>query len=173
MLYPLAATMIKGSREWKSSPGLVKLARLMPPFPVYRTRSSVVWHHELPEPLDKMEFKGWKVSKSYQTETVKALVKGIFWEAAYDRYPILADALEEASWPCQPGLDWLRSQEKEGNRAQWPLQRIIAFTLQEWWESETFITQRDELLAHGNFEPWGSDVSYPNRPRNNRAMPRS
>ncbi len=46
----------------------------------------------LPNPFRKLP----KPKKSWRTETVRALATGIYAERAFDRMPILADALEDA-----------------------------------------------------------------------------
>lgn len=45
---------------------------------------------------------------AWQTETVKALASAIYADLAFDRLPILADALEEAGCDDRPMLDHLR-----------------------------------------------------------------
>jgi hypothetical protein len=47
-------------------------------------------------------------NKKWRTETVTALASGIYEERAFDRLPILADALEEAGCDDPPMLSHLR-----------------------------------------------------------------
>lgn len=47
----------------------------------------------------------------WKTETVTALLDGIFKESAWDRYPILADALEDAGYDNTPVLNAFRTDD--------------------------------------------------------------
>jgi hypothetical protein len=99
------------------------------------------------------EFIGWKVRKKFHTETVVALTKGIFEDEAYDRYPILADALEEEGYSNTHALHWLRTQQK-GNRAQWPFFRIPV--TDKWFSNPKYLRQVAEIKATGNTVEWGT-----------------
>lgn len=53
-------------------------------------------------------FRPYHIDPRWRTETVVALATGIEAERAFDRMPILADALEEAGCDERPMLDHLR-----------------------------------------------------------------
>jgi hypothetical protein len=53
-------------------------------------------------------FRPVAVDPSWQTSTVVALANGVYQEKAFDRLPILADALEDAGCDCADVLEHLR-----------------------------------------------------------------
>ncbi len=75
---------------------------------------------DLPDPL--------RVDDSHVTETVLLLARGIAADRAFDRLPILADALEDAGCDNFALLNHLRS---DGDHAEgcWALRRLLRTTL--------------------------------------------
>jgi hypothetical protein len=63
--------------------------------PLWRVRQADALRDALGNPFAPVEW-----HRSWQTETVAALAKGIHFDNAFDRLPILADALEEAGCDC-------------------------------------------------------------------------
>ena len=66
--------------------------------------------------------------KSWRTSTVIGLAKGIWIDEAYDRMPILADALEEAGITNDEThgyLNYLRSENSVFSRGNWMLNRVL------------------------------------------------
>ena len=61
---------------------------------------------------------------AWRTETVLAIARGILMEDAFDRYPILADAIEEAGCDDYELLAMLRADvdERQGELLDWVLQ---------------------------------------------------
>jgi formylglycine-generating enzyme required for sulfatase activity len=69
-----------------------------------------------------------RVDPEWQTETVLALARGIAAENAFDRLPILADALEESGCDNTAMLDHVRS--AESHRVEcWALRALLRTTL--------------------------------------------
>ncbi len=60
-----------------------------------------------------------------RTPTAVALARGIVGERAFDRMPILADALEEAGLSHAGLLDHLRTDRGEWTAADWALTRLL------------------------------------------------
>ncbi len=69
-------------------------------------------------------FRPYRCEPEWRTETVLALASGIEAERAFDRMPILADALEEAGCDEQPMLDHLRGPGPHA-RGCWVLDLIL------------------------------------------------
>jgi hypothetical protein len=70
----------------------------------------------------------------WRTDTVMALARGIHAEAAFDRMPILADALEEAGCDHPAILQHCRSQQQH-TRGCW----VIAELFEDQWDSIALI----------------------------------
>lgn len=58
---------------------------------------------------------------AWRTETAAALARGIIADRAFDRLPILADALEEAGLDHAPTLQHFRQGVHEAELSDWPL----------------------------------------------------
>lgn len=69
-------------------------------------------------------FRPYRCEPEWRTETVLALASAIEAERAFDRMPILADALEEAGCDEQPMLDHLRGPGPHA-RGCWVLDLIL------------------------------------------------
>ncbi len=69
-------------------------------------------------------FRPYRCEPEWRTETVLALASAIEAEHAFDRMPILADALEEAGCDEQPMLDHLRGPGPH-SRGCWVLDLIL------------------------------------------------
>ncbi len=69
--------------------------------------------------------RGLRFDPAWQTPTAVALARGIVGERAFDRMPILADALEEAGLSHAGLLDHLRTDRGEWTAADWALTRLL------------------------------------------------
>ncbi len=69
-------------------------------------------------------FRPYRLETTWRTETVLALAEGIEADRAFDRMPILADALEEAGCDERPMLDHLRGPGPHA-RGCWVLDLIL------------------------------------------------
>jgi hypothetical protein len=72
-------------------------------------------------------FRPVKLERAWRTSTVKSLAQGIYDERAFDRLPILADALEDAGCTQVDLLHHCR-QSGEHVRGCWPLDLVLGRT---------------------------------------------
>lgn len=80
---------------------------------------------------------GATFAPSWRTETAVSLARGIYEERAFDRMPILADALEEAGCDNAEVLNHLRSTDDgEFTRADW-----VFWNLFGWGEQQMEASQ--------------------------------
>lgn len=80
---------------------------------------------------------GAKFAPEWQTETAVAVARGIYDERAFDRMPILADAMEEAGCDNAEVLNHLRTTaEGEFTRADW-----VFWNLFGWGDKQPEVSQ--------------------------------
>ena len=130
-----ASDVCDGSREYGSEPGhaaAVCLALWAPTH--WGTFQVLQWTREQVGRKDQMEIldcvfgipyrRPALCNPSWLTSTVLALATGIYEEKAFDRLPILADALQDAGCDSEEFLDHLQ-QPGEHGRGCWPLDLIL------------------------------------------------
>ena len=61
----------------------------------------------------------------WRTSTVELLARGIYEERAFDRMPILADALQDAGCDCEDILNHLRDATAPHVRGCWALDLVL------------------------------------------------